>query len=133
MHRLPLRVYYEDTDAGGVVFYGSYMRYAERGRTEFLRNLGFLNSDLLAREGLLFVVRRVEADYLKPARLDDELVLETSLLAVKNASFVMKQAIFCQNQMIFSMEVVLVCVDRGGNPVRLPDNLKNAFQPLVES
>lgn len=126
-HRLPIRVYYEDTDAGGIVYYANYLKYAERGRTEFLRALGFENSTLKEREGLIFVVRHLEADYLKPARLDDELLLETAVSEIKNASFSMKQSIFCRNQLIFSMDVILVSVDGAGRPAKLPESLKTAL------
>lgn len=123
-HEITARVYYEDTDAGGVVFYGNYMKFAERGRTELLRAIGFENSTLAKESGVLFVVRRVEADYIKPARLDDMLTIRTGLKKVNNASFEMFQSIFCQNQMIFSMDVTLVTINMDGKPVRLPEILR---------
>ena len=124
-HEITARVYYEDTDAGGVVFYGNYMKFAERGRTELLRAIGFENSTLARDAGVLFVVRRITAEYMKPARLDDLLTIKTALKKVNNASFEMFQSIFCQNQMIFSMDVTLVTINMDGKPVRLPDNLRD--------
>src|SRR5690606_20830999 len=106
------RVYYEDTDAGGVVYYANYLRYAERGRSEFLRVLGIENSVLAAEKGILFVVRRVEGDYHKPARLDDLLVIETTVSGVKNASFTMEQVMRRDDAIIFRLHVVVVCVNQ---------------------
>lgn len=123
-HEIPVRVYYEDTDAGGIVFYANYLKYAERGRTELLRAAGLENRSILMEDGLLFVVRRVEADYLKPARLDDLLTVKTGVKTINNASFVMKQTIFCHDSMLFSMDVTLVCVTKEAKPVRVPDAIK---------
>jgi acyl-CoA thioester hydrolase len=126
-HSLEARVYYEDTDAGGVMFYANHLKFAERGRTEYLRKLGFLNSALMSEQGVLFVVRRVEADYLKPARLDDLLTVQTALQTVKNTSFVMKQDIMRGDEHLCSMTVLLVCVSKDGKPVGIPAALKDAF------
>ena len=131
-HNLDIRVYYEDTDAGGIVYYANYLKFCERGRTELLRSAGFENKPLMEREGFIFVVRHLEADYLASAYLDDMLKMETVVETVKNASFVMKQTIFrrtseAQEQKIFHMDVTLVCVGTNGKPVRIPDNLKEAL------
>lgn len=127
-HNIDIRVYYEDTDAGGIVFYANYLRFAERGRTEYLRDLGYENKSLMDKQGVIFVVRRVEADYLTSAHLDDMLRLETSVIEIKNASFKMKQSLFRHKDLIFSADVILVCVDRAGKPVRLPDGLRTAME-----
>lgn len=124
-HSVAYRVYYEDTDAGGVVFYANYLKFAERGRTELLRAAGLENRALFEEQGVLFVVRRLNADYLKPARLDDLLTVKTMVKAVNNASFDMNQAIFCHDSLIFSMDITLVCVNSDGRPVRLPDSLRS--------
>ncbi len=92
-HAYTLRVYYEDTDAGGVVYHASYLRYAERARTEALRDLGIPHAALVARYGLMFVVRRIKVDYLRPARLDALLTVVTEPLAVGGASLVLRQEI----------------------------------------
>src|SRR5712671_6087187 len=86
MHRFGLRVYYEDTDAGGVVYYANYLKFAERARTEMLRHVGFEQEALRRTTGRVFAVRHCSADYLAPARLDDELVVETRLTALGGAS-----------------------------------------------
>lgn len=132
-HTTTYRIYYEDTDAGGVVFYANYLKFAERGRTELLRAAGFENRELFEREGLLFVVRRLNADYLKPARLDDLLTVKTSVKAVNNASFEMKQAIFCHDCLLFSMDITLVCINSDARPVRVPESLKASLQIYTET
>ena len=85
-HRYTVRVYYEDTDAGGVVYHANYLRFAERARTEALADAGIPHAELLANYGLMFVVRRIEVDYLRPARLDNSLIVVTEPLAVGGAS-----------------------------------------------
>src|ERR1700743_2725756 len=90
-HRYPVRVYYEDTDAGGVVYHATYLRYAERARTEALRDLGIPHAELVERYTLMFMVRRIEVDYLRPARLDDSLTVVTEPLAVGGASMTLRQ------------------------------------------
>src|SRR3954466_3255692 len=85
-HRYAVRVYYEDTDAGGVVYHATYLRFAERARTEALRDLGIPHSQLVAEHGVMFMVRRIKVDYLGPARLDDSLVVVTQPLVVGAAS-----------------------------------------------
>jgi acyl-CoA thioester hydrolase len=92
-HRYTLRVYYEDTDAGGIVYHANYLRYAERARTEALRDLGIPHATLVERYKLMFVVRRIKVDYLRPARLDDSLVVLTEPLAVGAASATLRQTV----------------------------------------
>ena len=89
----PIRVYYEDTDAGGVVYYANYLKFAERARTEVLRSAGLNQIDLLEKEGIGFVVRHVSIDYLKPAKLDDLLDVETMLETMGKASLTLRQSI----------------------------------------
>lgn len=127
-HSIDFRVFYEDTDAGGIVYHANHLKFGERGRTEFLRKLGFSNSGVASENGLLFVVRRIEADYLRPARLDDLLTVKTALQTVKNTSFVMKQDIMRGEEHLFSMSVLLVCVGRDGKPVGIPAAIKDAFK-----
>ncbi len=127
VHEWPIRVYYEDTDAGGIVYYANYLKFAERGRTELLRSLGFSNKSLMDEKGIAFVVRRIEADYISPAHLDDELVIKTSVDEINNASFVMKQTLFRGNLLLFSVDVVLVSINETKKPVRLPDDIKAAL------
>ena len=126
-HELPIRVYYEDTDAGGIVFYANYLKFAERGRTEYLRTIGHENSAIKEQKGVLIVVRRLEADYHNAALLDDLLSVRTAVDELKNSSFTMTQEIYRDGDLLFSMKVLLVCVNADKRPVRIPDDLKAAM------
>ena len=126
-HKIPIRVYYEDADAGGIVFYANYLKFCERGRTEHLRSVGFEHKSLKGEKGLIFVVRRLEAEYHKSAYLDDELVVRTTVTEVKNASFAMRQDVLRGGAVLFSMTVWLVCINLEGRPVGIPDDLKKAL------
>ncbi len=127
-HNKNIRVYYEDTDAGGIVYHANYLKFAERARTEFLRDIGFENTALHKNEGVIFVVRHIETDYLKTAHLDDELQVKTTISELKNSSFIMHQPIFRGGEMVTDMHVVLVCVDaKNYKPTRLPENVKKSF------
>ena len=124
-HNLPLRVYYEDTDAGGIVYYANYLKFAERGRTEWLRDLGFHNSTLRAECGILIVVKAAEIDYIKSAVLDDSLVLETRVDSVGGSSLKMTQFVTRGDDLICTMKIVLVCVSaQTMRPARWPQNLR---------
>lgn len=128
-HRMDVRVYYHDTDAGGVVYHGAYLDYAERARTEFLRDLGYHHVDLRASENVIFVVRHIDIDYLIPGRLDDELVMETTLSSLKNTSFVMNQTVKRGDEILARMDVVIVCIDVDVvKPVKIPQSLKAALE-----
>ncbi|MCB1681250.1 MAG: tol-pal system-associated acyl-CoA thioesterase [Alphaproteobacteria bacterium] len=136
-HRIPIRVYYEDTDAGGVVYHANFLKFAERGRTEFLRAVGYENLELKKSKGLIFVVRHISVDYLKPAFLDDSLIMQSTIETMKNTSFTMHQAVFREKraenggveaELICDMHVVLVCVETEKiKPARIPDEIKQAF------
>ena len=120
-HQIDFRVYYEDTDAGGIVFYGNYLRFAERARTEWLRELGFNQSNL----PVLFVVRKVEIDYLAPAKLDDVVTVKTSLQNMSRASITLQQDFYVEEKILAKSSIVLVCVSRDEiRPVSLPDEIK---------
>lgn len=123
-----IRIYFEDTDCGGVVYYANYLRYFERGRTEYLRALGVSPSGLLEK-GMLFVVRNVEVDYIAPARYDDLLVLETEVSGVSRTSVTFAQSIKKEGfpTQVARGTVVLVMVDKKGRPARIPEDLKAAF------
>ncbi|MDD2868270.1 tol-pal system-associated acyl-CoA thioesterase [Neomegalonema sp.] len=123
-HRLPLRVYYEDTDAGGVIYHASYLRFFERGRSEALRLLGVDQPELLRAEGLLFVVRRIEIDYLAPGRLDDLLHIDTVVLRMGGASLDMLQEARRGDSTLARARVVCVGVGREGRAARLPESLR---------
>ncbi len=120
----PVRVYYEDTDAGAIVYHANYLNYAERARSEMLRHLGIENSVLQERHGVAFVVRKIEVDYLQPARLDDLLDVRLALLKVGGASVRGLQTIRRGEEDLVRMDIKLGCVRRDGGPGRLPDHVR---------
>ncbi|WP_142664152.1 tol-pal system-associated acyl-CoA thioesterase [Paracoccus laeviglucosivorans] len=123
MHHFPIRVYYEDTDLAGIVYYANYLKFIERARSEWLRDMGIDQSALKRDAGLVFVVRRVEADYLAPARFDDLLTVQSRLHELGNARITMCQKVMRQDRVLFSAVVTLVCINDAGRPVRLPAEL----------
>ncbi|MGH1466445.1 MAG: tol-pal system-associated acyl-CoA thioesterase [Cognatishimia sp.] len=123
-HLFPVRVYYEDTDMAGIVFYANYLKYIERARSDWVRGKGVNQAELKTQDGLVFAVRRVEADYLAPAKFDDELVVETRPIAVTGARLVMEQIVKRDADLLFQAIVTLVCINEAGQPVRLPANIR---------
>jgi len=132
-HRLPLRVYWEDTDAGGIVYYANYLRYAERGRTEMLRHAGVGQAALMAHDGVMFTVRNCDIAYLDPARLDDRIVVESVVRSVGGASVGMDQTIARDGLDLARCRLRLACVGRTGRPARMPPDLRRLFMSLLES
>lgn len=117
---IPLRVYYEDTDAAGIVYYASYLRFIERGRTEFLRALGH-DQHLLMRQGVAFAVRSVVAEYLKPARLDEQLTVDTEVAELGGAQVVFAQRIVRGEDLLLDAKIRVACIDpASGRPIRIP-------------
>ena len=120
-HRYAVRVYYEDTDAGGVVYHATYLRFAERARTEALRAAGIPHAELLERFALMFVVRHVEVHYVRPARLDDSLVVVTEPRTVGGATLTLRQEVRGPEGPCAVLTVRLACVRSGeGKPGRIP-------------
>jgi acyl-CoA thioester hydrolase len=115
-----VRVYYEDTDAGGIVYYANYLKFFERARTEWLRALGFSQHSLLEHHDTLFVVKRVSADYHAPARLDDELKLTVSIEKLGGASLTFLQQAWCGEQLLNTAHVKVGCVDAALRPRAVP-------------
>ena len=128
-HRATIRVYYEDTDLAGVVYYANYLKFIERGRSDALRQAG-VDQNALKADGIVFVVRRVVADYHAPARLDDVLIVETSLIALRGASAVLQQDVLRGETKLFSSEVKIACMDSNGRPCRLPPHAREALNGL---
>ncbi|HEY5514035.1 MAG TPA: tol-pal system-associated acyl-CoA thioesterase [Geomonas sp.] len=126
---MEVRIYYEDTDAGGVVYHANYLRYMERGRTEFLRERG-LSVQAMHDEGIIFPVVAMELNYRSPARLDDLLEVETSILAVKNSSFVAGQKVLrkADGRLLVEARVTLACVGAGMRAQRLPTELRELLR-----
>jgi len=124
-----VRVYYEDTDAGGVVYYANYLRFCERARTERLRTSGVDQSKLRADRGIVFVVRRVEADYFASAELDDELIVLSSIVSVGAASVGFQQKVMRGSDCLFAARIVIACVDwNRRRATRVPDDLRRLFE-----
>ena len=119
-HSLSLRVYYEDTDMAGIVYYANYLKFIERGRSEWLRALGVDQGALKEAEGIVFAVRRVEADYLRPARFDDLLEVATDLVQTTPARVIVDQAVRRGDELLFAARVTIACIDPQGRPARLP-------------
>jgi acyl-CoA thioester hydrolase len=118
-HQFQTRVYYEDTDLAGIVYYANYLKFIERARSEWVREIGVDQVALKAR-GLVFAVRRIEADYLSPARFDDLLTVSTSVLSRSAARLVLAQDVLRAGRVLFCAHVTLVCLDVQGRPQRLP-------------
>jgi len=123
-HRFNCRVYYEDTDLAGVVYYANYMKFIERARTEWVRSMGVDQAKLKDEEGLVFAVRRVEADYFQPAKFDDELLVETTVESLTGARLTLRQDVLRDGEKLFSGIVTLVAIGANGAPARLPAILR---------
>lgn len=122
-HRFALRVYYEDTDLAGIVYYANYLRFIERARTEWARARGVDQLRLHRESGLVFVVRRIEADYLRPARFDDWLEVATAPAEATTARLVLLQEVLRDGEVLFRARVTLVALGSDGRPRRLPADL----------
>lgn len=128
-HHFPVRVYYEDTDAAGIVYYANYLKFVERARTEMLRDLDASHSSLSRDTGLAFVVKRCTVDYFYPARLDDALDVQTLVEKIGGASLVLDQRIYRAERLLVTIEVRLALVDQEMRPARLPKALIAALAP----
>ncbi len=124
-HETPVRVYYEDTDMGGIVYYANYLKFIERGRSELVEVLGMNQLEMRDKEGIVFVVTRVVADYLGPARLDDRLIVHTSHRAQSAVRWVFDQEVRRGTDVLFRAEVTAVCMTLAGRPTRLPKALRS--------
>ena len=126
-HSFPLRVYYEDTDAAGMVYHANYLKFAERGRSEMLRGMGFPHKRLAAEDGVGFAVRRCAVEYLAPARLEDALVVDTMLGAAGAATLNLRQQIRRDGEGLADLDILVACIGRDGRPRRLPSALRAAL------
>ncbi|MDG1935710.1 MAG: tol-pal system-associated acyl-CoA thioesterase [Paracoccaceae bacterium] len=119
-HVFPLRVYYEDTDLAGIVYYANYLKFIERARTEWVRSLGVDQTALKTDHGVVFAVRHITADYIRPARFDEALEVVTKLKTLSAARLVLGQDVCRDGVILFKSSVTLVALSSGGRPVRLP-------------
>jgi acyl-CoA thioester hydrolase len=123
-HRFPVRVFYEDTDMGGIVYHANFLKFIERARSAWVRDLG-LDQNAMRAAGVIFVVRRIEADFLAPARFDDALEVVTDTVSVSAARLVMDQTVMRAGTALFRAVVTVVCLGPTGAPVRLPSVLRH--------
>jgi acyl-CoA thioester hydrolase len=137
-HFFPLRVYYEDTDAAGIVYYANYLKFAERARTEMIRSLGFEHRRSMTETGVAFAVRSCAAEYLLPARLDDEIAVRTRIDAVGGATLNATQRVVLlggaddQTDLV-ELKIRLACLDKSHRPVRMPADIRGAIAALMAS
>jgi acyl-CoA thioester hydrolase len=121
---IPMRVYYEDTDLAGIVYYANYLKFIERARSDWVRHLGVDQITLRATKGIVFAVRRVEADYLRPARFGDDLTVSVTLSALGAASMELVQHVMRGDQTLFTAKVILVCLGPADKAVRIPAEIR---------
>lgn len=124
-HNISVRVYYEDTDLAGIVYYANYLKYIERARTEWVRDLGVDQGALKAETGTVFAVRRVEADYLIAAKFDDVLTVRTELVKLGGASLIVQQDVLRGDEILFTAKVTIVAIGSEGKAVRLPPVIRD--------
>ena len=129
MHEFRLRVWYEDTDLAGIVYYANYLKFIERGRSDWVASRGVDQMALRAETGIVFAVRRVEADYLRPALFQDELTVLTRLLHLGGASIQLEQEVRRGEETLFSALVTLVCMNGSAQASRIPASIRALLQP----
>ncbi len=130
-HVLPLRVYYEDTDAAGVVYYANYLKFAERARTEMLLEAGFGQRQIKDEDGVVFAVRAAEVDYIRPAFLDEEIEVHTSVAKVGGASIVLDQIVKRDDVNLVAMKITLVCIRNDWRAGRVPQRVRDVLETMV--
>ncbi|MBD1158241.1 YbgC/FadM family acyl-CoA thioesterase [Pelagibacterales bacterium SAG-MED17] len=118
------KVYYEDTDAGGVVYYANYLKFIERARTEAISSLDFTNSNLKENHGIFIIVKSCNLNFIKPSRLEDNLDIFSEIMDVKNVSLKMKQDIFINDNLIFTADIHLATINKNGKLTKMPEKLK---------
>ena len=124
-----LKVYYEDTDSGGVVYYANYLKFLERARTEALFSIGFSNKKIRDQFNSLILVKSCNIEYKKPALLEDELTIRSFVKSITKTSFFMNQVISKENEIIVEAQIHLVFVNKDGKPIKIPENIYSKFKP----
>ena len=133
-HQMSIRIYFEDTDSGGIVYYANYLKYAERARAELLRSLGIESGQMMHEFGIGLAVRSCNAEYLKPAVLDDEVILQTELQKVGGASIKLRQIVLRGGDELTKMDIKLGCINfKSGRPVSLPKKLRNVLNTQMNA
>jgi acyl-CoA thioester hydrolase len=133
IHIFPLRVYFEDTDSGGIVYYANYLKFAERARSEMLRGVGIESSRLMREENITLTVKTCHVDYQKPAHLDDALEVYSRITKVGGASLYGEQKIKCNGHELVDIQIKLGCIAMDGKPARLPNKLRSTLNKLCST
>ncbi len=128
-----VKVYYEDTDAGGVVYYANYLKYLERARTEALSNIGLSNTKIKNDFGTFIVVKACNIEYKKFAYLEDNLQIKSFINSTSKASLIMKQSIFKDKHLIVEAQIHLVFINEKSKPVKIPEKILTEFKPYISS
>ena len=123
-----VKVYFEDTDSGGVVYYANYLKFLERARSEAIYTLGFTNSGLLEKYNILLIVKSCNIEYKKPAKFEDKINIISEVISFTKTSFLMKQNISRNNELITEANVHIVIVDKNGKPSKIPEELKQKLE-----
>jgi len=127
MFKFKTKVYYEDTDSGGVVYYANYLKFIERARTNLIQELGFSLKSLSEQYDCHFVVKNIKCNYIQSAKLEDELSIQTKFIDIKKASFELEQNIYKENNVIFKSKVLMVNINSTGKPIKIPDSLSSVI------
>ncbi len=126
-----VKIYYEDTDSGGVVYYANYLKFLERARSEIIYSFGLTNKKLLNDHNTLIIVKSCNIKYKKPARFEDVLTINSKIKSILKVSFIMEQIIKRDNEIISESEVVLVTVNSQGKPIKIPEALLQSFEKII--
>jgi acyl-CoA thioester hydrolase len=126
-HHFPVRVYYEDTDFSGHVYHANYLKYCERARSGYLRDVG-VDQNAMFADGTAFVVRKMDCEFLRPAKFDDELQVETRLVEMGGARFELAQVVRRRDELVFSAKVTVAMIGKDGRPQRVPNSLKSLLR-----
>ena len=127
MFKFRTKVYYEDTDSGGVVYYANYLKFIERARTNLIQELGFSLKSLSEKYDSHFVVKNIHCNYIQSAKLEDELIIQTKFIDIKKASFELEQNIYKRDRVIFKSKVLMVNINLSGKPIKIPDSLSSVI------
>ncbi len=131
LFRYDLKVFYEDTDAGGVVYYANYLKFLERARSEAIYSLGFSNTQLKENFGIVIIVKSCNINYIKSAVFEDKLSVFSTLKKLSNTSFIMQQEIKRDEELLSTSEICLVCINREKKPTKIPDELKSSLKDFI--
>jgi len=131
VHVLPLRVYYEDTDAAGIVYYANYLKFAERGRSELMRKIGVESKQLIADHGVQLVVKNCQIEYFRPARLDDLIEVHTRVVKVGGASMTGEQRVLRGAEELVRIDILIACYGNNGKTARMPGELRSKLKNIM--